>query len=653
MSSHRIEKRDLVRLFDWGTLAGLSEWQLLERFVAAGDALAFEAIVNQHGPMVLGTCRRMLRKADDVDDAFQATFLVLLRRAGSLGPADALGPWLHGVAVKVAQQARGAAARRVQREQLGPFIDVPGPDPISHDPDLRRILDDEIDRLPSRYRLPIVLCYLEGHTHEEAARTLQWPLGTVKGRLARARALLETRLTRRGVACATGLTALAAGSSAAAALPGALVTATCQAAAQLGPKTLLAHVVSASVARLVQGVLSTMIVNKLKLIVAGAAISGILLSGAGVLARQQGKSGSTERPGIRGPGANPAGPHADREMSNTAFALKALEGSDPSPKPADPQEPAERALQAARRAYVKSDEEFRAGKSSMDRIYQSSRLLMEAERNAVQSPAARLKAVESHLQRMQAQARLHTEEGNPDDADGANIQAYVAEAELLLAQPQSPEPAPNAGSGPIPDPGKDAKSQAILAKLEQPIAMNFSNDTPLEDVLKYIKQALQGPRDSGIPIYVDPLGLQEADKTITSPVQLDLEGVPLRRTLQLALNQLDLIYYVDDGILVITSAAAEQLRLPPTSREPSPFMQKQEKAERGEMSLEEMKKFVEELKIRKEMLNAVTELQFVNEGGYRGQPSTGKTDSIEPLLKEIKELVSQLKADHEKAAKSR
>ena len=134
----------------------------------------------------------------------------------------------------------------------------------------------------------------------------------------------------------------------------------------------------------------------------------------------------------------------------------------------------------------------------------------------------------------------HAEYGNPDDTNGAEAKAYLAEAELLLAQAKSPPPAPSSQpdhAGKREGPGKDPKSQAILAKLEQPIAMSFGTETPLEDFLKYIKQATTEPNYPGIPIYVDPMGLQEADKTMTSTVQLELEGIPLRRTLQLAFSR--------------------------------------------------------------------------------------------------------------------
>ncbi len=118
MSTQRLATAELVRLFDTGSLSGLTEWELLEQFLTHRDELAFQVLVSRHGPMVLGICRRMLANAADAEDAFQATFLVLFKRAGSLGPGDAVAAWLHGVAVRVAQQARSSAARRGRRERV-------------------------------------------------------------------------------------------------------------------------------------------------------------------------------------------------------------------------------------------------------------------------------------------------------------------------------------------------------------------------------------------------------------------------------------------------------------------------------------------------------------------------------------------------------
>jgi RNA polymerase sigma factor (sigma-70 family) len=647
MSTQRLATAELVRLFDTGSLAGLSEWQLLERFVAHRDELAFQVLVSRHGPMVLGICRRMLGNSADVDDAFQATFLVLLRRAGSLGPGDAIAGWLHGVAVRVARLARSAAARRGKREQLGIAVEDCVVDPLVDDPELRQVLDEEINRLPFKYRAPIVLCYLEGQTHEQAARQLEWPLGTVKGRLARARSVLESRLTRRGLTCGTVLTALASGFTAEAAVPAPLLEATCRAASRMTSSSFSAHIVSASVASLIQGALSAMIFHKLKMIALGVTVSGLFLTGAAVLARQQ----ST--------GKRPEPPRAplDQSLDAPSVAHGTTTRTDPAP---DRKKAAPRALpdlyhdliQAARKDYITAKEDHQQERGPLDRVHRASLRLMTAERYAAPTPTAKFEAVEGHFQRMIEMARAENESGKTGDAGAAEAQAFVIQAELEVAQAnasQSSHTAPPAQVGPGDQPGKDPKSLAILAKLEEPLAMSFPNETPLEDVLKYIKAATQGTTGSGIPIYVDPLGLQEAEKTLTSPVQLDLEGIPLRRTLQLALQQLGLVYFVDDGLLVITSQNSEQTKLDPSKVEPSSFRKKREMAEKGEMRVKEMEDFAAELKVRKQVMNLITELQSVDAEGFRGQPSAAKPAQVDQPLKELKELITQLKSERGKS----
>jgi RNA polymerase sigma factor (sigma-70 family) len=185
--------RGLESLVDPGTVTGLSEAQVLARFVERGDPVAFEAIVVRYGPMVLSVCRQMLRDSNDVDDAFQATFLILVQKAGGLRQPDRLGPWLYGVAHRVASRSR---RRRRRAEGLPRDVAAPGTD---HDPDQMAALHDEIGRLPEKYRLPIVLCCVDEETHDEAARKLGWPVGTVHGRLSRARDVLRARLSRRGM----------------------------------------------------------------------------------------------------------------------------------------------------------------------------------------------------------------------------------------------------------------------------------------------------------------------------------------------------------------------------------------------------------------------------------------------------------------------
>ena len=181
---------------------GLTDGQLLARFVATRDEPAFAALVRRHGPMVLGVCRRLLPRGPDAEDAFQATFLVLFRRARALDRGGSVANWLYTVAYHVALRARADAARRRQCERAVPRRDeAPAADVWS---DLRPVLDEELTRLPDKYRAPVVLCYLEGKTNEEAGRLLGCPVGTVKGRLSRARDLLRARLARRGVTLSAG-----------------------------------------------------------------------------------------------------------------------------------------------------------------------------------------------------------------------------------------------------------------------------------------------------------------------------------------------------------------------------------------------------------------------------------------------------------------
>jgi RNA polymerase sigma factor (sigma-70 family) len=204
--------RQLERLWAAGTLTGLTDAQLLGQFVdargrdATGEA-AFRELVHRHGAMVLGVCRQILGRRHDVDDAFQATFLVLVRKARSIQVGDSLAPWLCSVAYRTAHRARADAARCPSTgvETLEEFP-APAPDDRFHF-DLRPLLHEELNRLPDKFRDPIVLCHLEGKSHEEAARLLRWPVGTVSSRLSRGRQLLRSRLERRGVAVPSAILA--------------------------------------------------------------------------------------------------------------------------------------------------------------------------------------------------------------------------------------------------------------------------------------------------------------------------------------------------------------------------------------------------------------------------------------------------------------
>jgi RNA polymerase sigma factor (sigma-70 family) len=178
--------------------------ELLRQFVARHDEGAFATLLERHGPMVLGVCRQVLGDTHDAEDSFQATFLVLARRAASIRSRESLAAWLQRVAVNLARTARLSASRRRTHERRAVLMAHPTAANREALPDWRPILHEEVARLPEKYRVPVVLCYLEGRTHGEAARQLGWPVGTVKGRLARARALLRTRLARRGLALSVG-----------------------------------------------------------------------------------------------------------------------------------------------------------------------------------------------------------------------------------------------------------------------------------------------------------------------------------------------------------------------------------------------------------------------------------------------------------------
>jgi RNA polymerase sigma factor (sigma-70 family) len=253
---------------------GRTDGHLLAQFLALRDEAAFAALVKRHGPMVLGVCRRALGNAADAEDAFQATFLVLVRRAAALRSRAVLGDWLHGVARRTALSARRAAARRRAKEQAVARPETQGEEVRD---DWLPLLDEELTRLPGKYRLPLVLCDLEGTDRREAARRLGWPEGTVAGRLARGRALLAGRLTRRGVALSAGPAAVLLSQNAApAAVPAGVVESTARGASELAGGT---GVLSAEVAGLTEGVVRAMFLTKLKAVTCALGLTVLVAAG--------------------------------------------------------------------------------------------------------------------------------------------------------------------------------------------------------------------------------------------------------------------------------------------------------------------------------------------------------------------------------------
>ncbi|RUL84646.1 RNA polymerase sigma factor [Tautonia sociabilis] len=294
----------------------MTDSECLGAFLGRQDVEAFEALVRRHGPLVLRVCRDVLEDPDDAEDAFQATFLVLVRRAGAIRDPDSLGRWLHGVAVRVATRARADARRRKARERLGVEMAAEAPD---HDElalrELRPVVHTELGRLPESLRAPLVLCYLEDLSYEDAARRLRLPLGTFKSRLSRGRELLRSRLTRRGIAVSTLLLATLLGERARA-VPPDLLAATVNAGALVGRGShALPPTIPSRVASLVERELEVRSLRRW----ASLAVLAVLLGGlgpafvfllspaVGATVACGGVDGGSSGPGGAGPRAGVAG----------------------------------------------------------------------------------------------------------------------------------------------------------------------------------------------------------------------------------------------------------------------------------------------------------------------------------------------------------
>ncbi len=382
---------------------GNEDRQLLEDFLARRDEVAFEALLRRHGPMVLGVCRRLLRDPHDSEDAFQATFLVLLRKASSLRNREVLANWLYGVAYRTALKARGSRARRQAHER--PAIEehaaVADSDAVDR-AELQEVLDEELKRLPAKYRLPVILCYLQGVTFAEAARQLGWPAGTVSGRLARARDLLRARLSRRGVTLAPAAVGAVLAQEAAA-VPAPLALATLQTALAF---TTAGAAMSPAVTTLTEGVLQAMFLTKVKIAVV------ILLAAGGAGAGTWGLAS-----------ARPADDPASRKAEAVAPAPK------PAPKAAPPvdeegtkfwpmDEKKVKALLEASTAGKKMKEllkdrlataheaafcryqHYLAGRGTLDILLGASLRLLDSEQELSDKKADQIAALERHLRRM-------------------------------------------------------------------------------------------------------------------------------------------------------------------------------------------------------------------------------------------------------------
>jgi RNA polymerase sigma factor (sigma-70 family) len=259
----------------------LSDTQLVEQFARYREEEAFEALLHRHGPLVFSVCRRMLFDLQDAEDAFQATFLVFARKAGSITDRSLLSNWLYGVAFRVASRVRKNGLRRQALERqagIAEFAEEEKP----LDTELAALLHEEVQRLPDKYRGPVVLCYVEGKSNEEAAGQLQWPVGTVKTRLGKARELLRSRLARRGVALTS---ALLVPSALCAAVPTVLLEKTFQTAIPFTTGNVIIGGAASPALTLATGVIRTMWLAKLKLL-ASSVLAFAFVLGMGGFAYQ-------------------------------------------------------------------------------------------------------------------------------------------------------------------------------------------------------------------------------------------------------------------------------------------------------------------------------------------------------------------------------
>jgi RNA polymerase sigma factor (sigma-70 family) len=302
--------------------AGLTDGQLLDAFLARREEAAFEALVRRHGGLVFGVCRRLVGNADDAADAFQAVFLVLVRKAATLRGREFLGSWLYTVAYRTAWKARAARHRRRARETQVPTMPEPAVEPREADPELLALLDQELLALPEKYRVPVILCELEGRSRKEVAAKLRIPEGTLSSRLATARRRLAGGLARRGVTLPAGALAALAAQAAGACPPGTLIGSTVKAAMLVAAGGAAAGVISAQAGALAEGVLKAMLLTKLKIATACLLALGIVGGGATALA-YRGLAG--EQPEAADPPAPPREPRKPpAQVAQETPALRAV-----------------------------------------------------------------------------------------------------------------------------------------------------------------------------------------------------------------------------------------------------------------------------------------------------------------------------------------
>lgn len=306
--------RELRSVLEQQDVANFADAELWKRYVHARDEAAFETLVDRHGPMVMGVCRRLLRNEQDAEDAFQATFLVLIRRASSIQSPSTLVNWLHGVARRTAMEARGIIARRRVVEAATTPRTERREDPWA---ELWPVMEEELARLAEHYRAAVILCDLEGKTRKEVAQQLGWAEGTVASRLARGRHMLAQRLARRGFAGALA-SITAAGGTASAGVSVGLLSKTVAACLSVASGEASSGVLSPTVIALTQGVLKSMSATKIKCAIAAMLMLVFGALGAGVMISN---SEATE-PGRAAPDAQEKGKATPDDLHAQVVEMK-------------------------------------------------------------------------------------------------------------------------------------------------------------------------------------------------------------------------------------------------------------------------------------------------------------------------------------------